>query len=84
MSHAVLDRPCTEVSPALEQVICIHPFAEKADHLYWFDAQIAHKDRVERRQALVISPNTSLASVNRAIWAELGDRWFCTRFQVAA
>jgi hypothetical protein len=87
---AILTKPiaqapsCDEIAPSLEQVICIHPHAEKASHVYYFDALIAHKDRIERRQALVISPNTSLAAINRAVWAELGDRWFCTQFRVAA
>jgi hypothetical protein len=81
---AVLDKPCTEISPSLEQVICIHPHSEKASHVYYFDALISHKDHVERRQALVISPSDSLAAVNRAVLAELGDRWFCVQFRVAA
>jgi hypothetical protein len=81
---AVLDKPCTEISPSLEQVICIHPHAEKASHVYYFDALVSHKDHIERRQALVISPSDSLAAVNRAVLAELGDRWFCVQFRVAA
>jgi hypothetical protein len=81
---AVLDKPCTEISPSLEQVICIHPHAEKASHVYYFDALVSHKDHIERRQALVISPSDALAAVNRAVLAELGDRWFCVQFRVAA
>jgi hypothetical protein len=75
---------CDEIAPTIEQVICIHPLAEKSAYLYYFLAVIANKDRAERRQALVICPVDSLASVNRAIWAELDDRWFCTQFRVAA
>jgi hypothetical protein len=83
MSQAqVLDKPCTEISPSLGQVICIHPHADKASHVYYFDALVSHKDHLERRQVLVVSPSDSLAAVNRAVWAELGDRWFCVQFRV--
>jgi hypothetical protein len=59
---AILAKPiaqapsCDEITPSLEQIICIHPHAEKATHVYYFDAVISHKDHIEHRQALVISP----------------------------
>lgn len=75
---------CDAIAPSLDQTVCIHPHATMASRVYYFDALIAHKDHAERRQALVISPNSSKAAINKAVWAELGDRWYCTQYRVAA
>jgi hypothetical protein len=84
----VKTKPNTPVVPvaiasSLEQIICIHPQAETAPIVYEFIATVAHKDSLKRYKALVISPVASLTSINRAIQETLGDRWFCTAWEVA-
>lgn len=71
-------------APSLEQIICIHPHAEAARHVYSLVATVAHKDSLKRYKALVIVANPCLAAINRAIQGILGDRWFATTWEVAA
>jgi hypothetical protein len=86
---AVLTNPATPVlpvpaiAPSSEQVICIHPHAETAAHVYEFIATVASNDTLKRYKTLVIVANPCLAAINRAIRETLGDRWFCTTFEVA-
>jgi hypothetical protein len=72
------------ISLSLEQIICIHPHAEAANHVYSLIATVAHKDSLKRYEALVIVANPCLAAINRAIQGTLGDRWFATTWEVAA
>jgi hypothetical protein len=92
MNHATLARSieCRESglqfgsqSEVVEQVVCIHPQAEQAEHVYRFTAHCANKNNLQRYEALVISPIDSLTAVNRAIRSTLGDGWFATQWKVA-
>jgi hypothetical protein len=77
---AVLTKPVAQVpfydaiAPSLEQIICIHPHAETANHVYEFIAPVASNDSLKRCNALVLVANPCLAAINKAIRETLGDR----------
>jgi hypothetical protein len=83
LQTAVLTKPLPAITPSPGQVICIHPHAETAAHVYEFIATVASNDTLKRCEALVLVANPCLAAINRAIRDTLGDRWFCTTFEVA-
>jgi hypothetical protein len=71
------------IAPSPEQIICIHPHAESAAHVYEFIATVASNDTLKRYKALVLVANPCLAAINRAVRGTLGDRWFATQWEVA-
>ncbi len=66
---AVLTKPTAQVPvyedipQSLEQIICIHPHAETASHVYEFIATVASNDTLKRYKALVLVANPCLAAM---------------------
>ncbi|WP_404785647.1 hypothetical protein [Altericista sp. CCNU0014] len=80
---AVLDRPVVDKPVRDDQIVCRHPQSDRADHLYTFVATVANKIVLDKLEVIVISPNSSLAAINRALCSTLGDTWFATDYRVA-
>jgi hypothetical protein len=72
-----------EYVPPAQQIICIHPQAEIAEHIYEFVANCTNNDTVERYDALVLVANPCLAAINKAVRLVLGDRWYVTQYRIA-
>ncbi len=72
-----------EYVPPAEQIICIHPHAETAAHIYEFVANCVNDDAPHCYDALVLVPAPCLTVISKTVRFALGEGWYVAEYRVA-